>query len=88
MGIQAGRMKNILSGNQNEILVGVVDTGVDSKYLNVREGHEFLQGRTTEPSSATDDTKGYDVVNSTNNAMDIDSHGTHVFGHNCRLYPR
>ena len=80
MGIQAGRMKNILSGNQNEILVGVVDTGVDSKYLNVREGHEFLQGRTTEPSSATDDTKGYDVVNSTNNAMDIDSHGTHVSG--------
>lgn len=80
MGIQAGRMKNILSGNQNEILVGVVDTGVDSKYLNVRGGHEFLQGRTTEPSSATDDTKGYDVVNSTNNAMDIGSHGTHVSG--------
>ncbi len=80
MGIQAGRMKNILSGNQNEILVGVVDTGVDAKYLNVREGHEFLQGRTTEPASTTDDTKGYDVANGTNNTMDTDGHGTHVSG--------
>lgn len=80
MGIQAGRMKNILSGNQNEILVGVVDSGVDAKYLNVREGHEFLQGRTTEPASATDDTKGYDVANGTNNTMDTNGHGTHVSG--------
>lgn len=49
MGIQAGRMKNILSGNQNEILVGVVDTGVDSKYLNVREGMSFCRAAPPSP---------------------------------------
>ena len=80
MGIQASRMKNILSSTQQEIIVGVVDSGVDGKYLTQRNGHEFLQGRVTEPSSATDDTAGYNYINNTNNPYDDKGHGTHVSG--------
>ena len=84
MGIQANRMKNHLEGNNENIIVAVVDTGVDAEYLpeteGGREGHPHLKGRTTAPESATDNTAGFNFVDNNNNAIDGHGHGTHVSG--------
>ena len=87
MGIQASRMINHLQGNDEEILVAVLDSGVDGEYLpgtaNGRDGHPHLEGRTTVAVSETDDTAGLNFVdtdNINNNPYDDRGHGTHVAG--------
>lgn len=89
MGIQADRMKNYLQDNDEEVIIAVLDTGVDSEYLsgtvNGRDGHPHLEGRTTVAASETDNTAGLnfvDIENINNDPYDDsdDGHGTHVAG--------
>ena len=84
MGIQASRMINHLQGNTEEIIVAVVDTGIDGEYLSGTEdgraGHPHLAGRTTVAEDGVDDTAGHNFINNTNNPYDDHKHGTHVAG--------
>ena len=86
MGIQASRMKNHLAGNNQQIVVAVIDTGVDAEYLpgteGGRQGHIFLSGRTLTPTSAEDETAGWNLIDNNNDTYDDHDHGhgTHVSG--------
>lgn len=84
IGIQASRMKNHLAGNNQQIVVAVVDTGVDAEYLpeteGGRQGHIFLSGRTLTPTSAQDESAGWNTLDNNNDTYDDNGHGTHVSG--------
>ena len=84
MGIQASRMKNHLAGNNQQIVVAVIDSGADAEYLpgteGGRQGHIFLSGRTLTPTSAEDETAGWNFIDNNNDTFDDYGHGTHVSG--------
>ena len=84
MGIQASRMKNHLAGNNQQIVVAVIDTGADAEYLpntdGGRQGHIFLSGRTLTPTSTEDETAGWNFIGNNNDTFDDHGHGTHVSG--------
>ena len=84
MGIQASRMKNHLAGNNQQIVVAVIDSGADAEYLpgteGGRQGHIFLSGRTLTPTSAEDEAAGWNFIDNNNDTFDDHGHGTHVSG--------
>ncbi|MDH5229436.1 MAG: S8 family serine peptidase [Gammaproteobacteria bacterium] len=74
---------NISSGN--EVLVAVLDTGVDYNHPDLRANiwanpNETINGIDDDNNGYVDDIRGWDFANSDNDPFDDHMHGTHVSG--------
>lgn len=71
---------------QTQVVVGIVDTGVDYNHPDLRDnmwknpGEIAGNNRDDDGNGFIDDVYGFNFVNNTGNPMDDNAHGTHVAG--------
>ena len=78
--------EQINAGGSRDVIIAVIDTGVDYNHLDLRNniwtntGEIPNNGVDDDGNGYVDDVRGWDCVNNDNDPIDDNGHGTHVAG--------